>query len=650
MGISRADQLTGRQALEFGTAHLIEREVVVSKQELITTAMAHSTGRCNPKDIFEAFTTLEQQGVLIKLDEKMYTTAKMLSNERWMVKQVHNQKNQGMALFTDEKLASSLQKTQQEQGFNFTEGQKQAITTALTSKDRFVAIQGLAGTGKTTMLKTMRVLAEEQGCIVRGMAPSGTASKQLFRETGIATDTVSMFQIKERELQKEIAIEKQRNPGFERKPEIWVVDESSFINQRQKSRLDFMAKQAQAKVVYVGDKLQLQGVEAGKPFELAQANGIQTAYMTEINRQKTPELKSAIDMLTGRDQLPNQQDISLPPKLTLENNARAFKHMDAKGMVYEIACDINAKDKPQEQPNSLLKTVVQDFLDMPKEEREQTVVITAYNKDRHALNDAIRTGLKQKAELAQQEDTKEIFIAKGEWSRAMIKEAQYYSVGDVVRFGRDYKMIEANKGDIMRVQSIDAEYGIVHLKKEATSETIAWRPNRHNKVEVYVATKRQVAEGELIRLTRNDEKFKNGEIARVVSIQGDRGILEVKQGNDVTHHPIDFTQHKHWDYAYACTVHGAQGITQHRAIFHIAIPEKESEKAQEKVFKDMAKVFGDRSFYVGVTRASHDLKIYTNSKELAAKAITCKQDKTSAIESLEKTHTRDQQKHFEMSL
>ena len=34
----------------------------------------------------------------------------------------------------------------------------------------------------------------------------------------------------------------------------------------------------------------------------------------------------------------------------------------------------------------------------------------------------------------------------------MIKEAQYYSVGDVVRFGRDYKMIEANKGDIMRAK------------------------------------------------------------------------------------------------------------------------------------------------------------------------------------------------------
>lgn len=127
-------------------------------------------------------------------------------------------------------------------------------------------------------------------------------------------------------------------------------------------------------------------------------------------------------------------------------------------------------------------------------------------------------------------------------------------------------------------------------------------------------------------------------------------MLEVKQGEQTTQHPVDFSQSKHWDYAYACTVHGAQGVTQHRAIFHIAIPEKETEKSQKQALANMAKVFGDRSFYVGVTRASHELKIYTNDKELAAKAITEKQDKTSAIESIEKATVKEQQKHFDISL
>ena len=48
----------------------------------------------------------------------------------------------------------------------------------------------------------------------------------------------------------------------------------------------------------------------------------------------------------------------------------------------------------------------------------------------------------------------------------------------------------------------------------------------------------------------------------------------------------------------------------------------------------MAKVFGDRSFYVGATRASHELRIYTNDKTVAAKAVAAKQDKTSAVETI----------------
>ena len=119
------------------------------------------------------------------------------------------------------------------------------------------------------------------------------------------------------------------------------------------------------------------------------------------------------------------------------------------------------------------------------------------------------------------------------------------------------------------------------------------------------------------------------------------GILEVKQGNDVTHHPIDFTQHKHWDYAYACTVHGAQGITQHRAIFHIAVPEKETEKSSEKVFKDMAKVFMIVVLCWRNPCEPHELKFIPTAKNLQPKPLPVNKIKTSAIESLEKTHTKE---------
>ena len=617
-GIMREDKLTGRQAMEFAAAHLIEREAVVSKEDLMKTALEHGVGRVSPTDVQKAFDKLEAEGHLVKLPDGNYTTAKMLGSEQWALDQVQAQKGVMPAMMTAEQVAERVAKAEDKQGFKYTEGQKEALTTVMTTEDRYVAGQGLAGTGKTTMLRSLKEMAQEQGYTVRGMAPTGAASKVLARETGIATDTVSMFQIKERQLQKDIEFAKQFAPDFQRKPEMWIVDESSFLSQRQKAQLDHMAAKAGAKVVYLGDTLQLQGVEAGKPFELAQKyGGIETSYMTEISRQKTPDLKAAVDIITGRDQLADGARLTA---VELKNNARAFEHMDKTGMVKEV------------KNGGLIDAAVKDVLAMSAAERERTIVITAYNKDRHEINAGVRDGLKQTGEVSRIEQNKEIFISKG-WTRAVTKEAQYYNAGDVVRFGRDYKQIDAAKGEYARVVSTDAPRGVVLLQKE-NGQTIAWEPKKHNNVEVYDAERRDIAKGDIIRMTRNEGEFKNGEVARVAAIDGDKVKLELKQDEAIGYHDVDLAKSKHWDYAYASTVHASQGATQHRAMFVIRAPEDENEKKQARQLEAMAKVFGNRSFYVGSTRASHELSIYTNDKVVAAKAVSAQQDKTSAVETL----------------
>jgi len=617
-GVMREDALTGRQAMEFAAAHVIEREAVVPKSSLLNAALEHGVGRVSPVEVQKAFNRLEVEGHLIKLPDGNYTTAKMLKSERWAIDQVRAQKGQARQIMDPKSVEALLGRAEARQGFKFTAGQREAISTVLVSEDRFVAVQGLAGTGKTTMLKALRELAQEQGQTVRGMAPTGAASKVLARETGVATDTVSMFLIKEKQLQNGIALARTYAPDFVRKPELWIVDESSFLSQRQKAQLDSLAIKAGTKVVYLGDTLQLQSVEAGKPFELAQKHGIQTAYMTEISRQKTEDLKGVVDIIVGRDQVAPGERLTMAQ---LNNNGRAFEQMDKAGMVKEI------------KGGDAIGALVKDVLRLDRSERDRTIVITAYNEDRQRINAGVRDGLKASGELVGDDHRLDVLVSKG-WTRAVLKESQYYSPGDVVRFGKDYQQLDASKGEYMHVVSTNAPAGVVTLQK-GDGGIIEWEPRKHNNVEVYDREQRVIAQGDMIRITRNGTDLKNGEVVRVAAIEGARAAVEQLQGGSRATHQLDLNQNPHWDHAYASTVHASQGATQHRAIFHIRAPVSDNERKQEAQLARLARVFGDRSFYVGTTRASHELAIYTNDKVVAARAVAGRQDKTSAIASLE---------------
>ena len=628
-GYVPTDKLTGREAMAFAAAHVFEREMVVDKRQLVSTALAHGAGRVGADQVLQAFEKLERNGDLIQLPDGNYTSKKMLNSETWALEQVRAHKGQTTPVMSASEVAQRIEAYEQERSrrssasperqFKFTVGQTEALTLALTTPDRYMEVQGLAGTGKTTMLEALNTMAQERGIVVRGMAPTGAATQTLSREAGMNAQTVAMFFVKERKLQADIAFVKEYADDFVRKPEMWVIDESSFLSQTQKSTLDSLAAKAGAKIVYLGDKLQLQGVEAGKPFELAQADGITTAFMTEISRQKTPDMQKAVAVMTGHDQLESGERLT---NLELVNNKRAFNLLDDQGRV---------REKPQDE---LVTSVVTDVLAMTAKERANTIVITPYNKDRHEINEGVRAGLREAGVISRMEQSREVLVRpdSGGKTRAQIKEAQYYKPGDVVRSGKDYKAIDLADGEYTRVVEVQARAGIVVLQKE-NGQKVEWEPARYNKVEVYKSDQRLLSEGDLIRITRNEGGLTNGTIAKVTSIEGEQAALEVSRGGEkVEAHRLDLGKNKHWDHAYASTVHASQGSTQQQVIFLIRTPENDNDRKQAHALQNMAKVFADRSFYVGVTRASHETRIYTNDKGVAAQAVGIKQDKSSAVE------------------
>lgn len=134
-------------------------------------------------------------------------------------------------------------------------------------------------------------------------------------------------------------------------------------------------------------------------------------------------MKQAVDILTGRDSLNGGQRIT---QVALNHNARAFAYLDKTGMIREIP------ERCEADKGKLLEAVVQDITQLDPSKRERTVVITTY-VERGPEGSGVREGLKAKGELVRNGATHDILVSKV-WTRAMQKEAQYYQVGDVVRF------------------------------------------------------------------------------------------------------------------------------------------------------------------------------------------------------------------------
>src|SRR5690606_369291 len=139
-------------------------------------------------------------------------------------------------------------------GFGWNADQKAATEQLLTSRNRVTAVQGYAGTAKTTTgLATFAREAEARGVSVVACAPTAAAAMTLAQRIGTRGDTVA----------RHLLVPERSAPG---QPVAWIVDEASLLSARDTARLFGLAEQHDARVILVGDVKQLGSVEAGAAF------------------------------------------------------------------------------------------------------------------------------------------------------------------------------------------------------------------------------------------------------------------------------------------------------------------------------------------------------------------------------------------------
>ena len=558
-----------RAALEWAVAHLSERDAVFRETDLVAAAMAHSPGAVSIEAVEREVAHLKREGRLHEAPGLEggdgLATDRTVIQERETISLMRQGENRGQCPMRGWMVDRHLRKGP------LTAGQKAAVKLILSSKDRAVGIQGYAGTGKTTMLKRTRALAEKKGWKMVGLAPSASAVQTLAAESGIHSETLQRFLarnagVAEGRLSKRG--EKTMRAAFRKT--VLVVDEGSLASTVQARDLLRIASVLRIpKVVLVGDAKQLDAVDAGKPFEQLQAAGMTTATMDEIMRQKDPDLKAAVEAtLSGEIE-------------------KAF------GKLGSNVAEVN--------PDNIAGAVAARWLKLSPDMRERTGVMAPTHDLRRQINHHVRERLVREGRIRGPALQSGQLVSRG-YTNAEKALAANYSPGDVVAFHRPYKRLGVEKGDERRVTGIDHRKRVVHLEGP-DGQDIHWKPSqvggRRGGTEVYRVEAFELRAGDRIRWTRNDpgQGLVNSGQAEVVRVRKERVTFRLEDGRKLVLDGND-PQLRHLDRAWASTVHAFQGRTVDNVI-----------AAMEARHPNLTT---QKSFYVEISRARYRAELVTD--------------------------------------
>lgn len=496
------------EAVDFAVAHLAERCSIVPQAKVAHVALAHGTGAVVLDEVQREVDRRVAVGELIaSADGRHFTTAAAQTLEREMLAIEERGRSALRLGIRDRRYTRTMLS-----GPRLTDGQRAAAELILTTRHRFVGVQGLAGTGKTWMLRQVKA---NLGMVFKpvGLAPSAAAAREL-ESSGIPSMTVAAFLA--------------RNASGLDMNSVVVLDEAGMVSARDMQAVLLAVEKVGARAVLVGDTRQLKAVEAGAPFAQLQRAGMETARMADIQRQTNPALRDAVlDAAEGR----------------------------TAASVAKLASKIAEVPHATER----YERIARHYACLLPADREETLVVAGTNGARSRINELVRQrlgltgeGLVVKA------------LERRDMTRAQMQSSLSYLPGDIVEMQRHYESLGLRRGDTARV--IGAEPGCITLQR-GDGAPVTWRPTAMPHVAVYSEVTRELAVGDVVRFTANDYPLGivNGQTGRVELLDATTGLMAVRTGKGELVN-LDTNKALHLDHGYCTTVHAAQGRTCERVL------------------------------------------------------------------------------------
>tara|TARA_R110000868_G_scaffold175148_4_gene412089 strand:- start:1638 stop:7859 length:6222 start_codon:yes stop_codon:yes gene_type:complete len=496
--------------------------------------------------------------------------------------------------------------------FNLTVGQDKALKRLVDfakSKDKFITLQGAAGTGKTAVIGYLQKYFANTSTTFVYMAPTHAATAELaFATVKSGNKQLPMT------VQSAVSAQRDRETGelkvgFTKKltdklgfsDNIIVLDEVSMLSAKDYNNLKIAIQKHNAKVIFMGDILQIPEVDVANPTQKQVSKAFTDNEQVALTEVKRTESDAILEVL---GQLRNDTRPAIP----MIPNTEEIKFL--KGSEYN-----------------------QELVDTIKEDPENGVVISYTNNGVSAVNKKIRKLLGREGDLQQGD----VIVGYLGYSSKQIENADIansirYTVDKVNRIGSKYEMIvKSEKLDSLQKAGVKvsgtASGNYVQLSNTDTFEfeDLTQEDFDTNNQEISSLMQRLVdAKKAALANPRRwvDYYATQGEVARYFSkniLGGDyiynpatgqmEKFISLQHGQLKKANPELFVE-KGIDLGHAITIHKSQGSTIKNVFFDASTLPKGS---SSKLFQGQTQIGNEKHslIYVAMSRASGKLVVNT---------------------------------------
>jgi conjugative relaxase-like TrwC/TraI family protein len=391
--------------------------------------------------------------------------------------------------------------------------QYEAVEFICRSRNQVVAVRGVAGAGKTTMLKALDRQLRAAGREMLYLAPTASAVKMLEREGFENATTVDGY-----------LTQSSRRPWTSA---VLVIDEAGLQSNRQGAEVLALAQKHRQRIVFVGDSRQHVSVEAGDFLRILETHSrLESRELKNIRRQIAEDYRQAIvAMAEGK-------------------TALGMEQLDAMGWIHEKKGDY-------------LHEAARAWLARSDngKKADDVVCVAPTWEENFTLSREIRDGLKTAGRLGESVNIDVVHSLKwtAEQKRRLAQFVQKNPDLVVTPTSQLPGLIQARS---YRIEGVQAG-GLLRLEGGYTLD-----PQRSSRrFDVGILRQMEIAQGDQLLVRMNDKArgLVNGQVVTVDSIRSDGSVL-TRCGIEIS---SSFRQFTH---GYVVTSHKAQGRTARHVI------------------------------------------------------------------------------------